>query len=187
MTAAAEIVAAYRIDSALASKIVSVAHALQIDPAWLANVINFESGFRSTVRNPISGATGLIQFMPSTAKRLGTTTDHLASLSAVQQMDWVYTYFKPYKGKMRSQTDVYMAVFYPAALGKGDDYRFPSSVTNWNPGIYTAGDYVRMANARAKLNIIGNYVTGALQNTWLLWLSTALVGSVGMIWYARQR
>lgn len=46
-----------------------------------------------------SGATGLIQFMPATAQGMGTTTAALAAMSAVQQLDYVQRYFKPYAAR----------------------------------------------------------------------------------------
>lgn len=154
---ASDIVNAYRIPGALARKIVSVSEALGFpDPAMLANVINFESNnFDPQAVNALSGATGLIQFMPRTAGELGTTTAALRSMSAVEQMDYVQRYFQLPRirkhGPLRTQTDVYMAVFYPDAIGKGDGYRFSPQVQAMNPGITTAGSYARYANARARL------------------------------------
>jgi hypothetical protein len=52
----------------------------------------FETGgsFSPAVPNKAgSGAVGLIQFMPSTAKGLGTSTEALKKMSAVQQLDFV--------------------------------------------------------------------------------------------------
>src|SRR5215203_1006885 len=49
-----------------------------------------------------SGATGLIQFMPSTAKALGTTVAKLAAMSPVEQLNYVWKYFKGYKGKLKT-------------------------------------------------------------------------------------
>ncbi|HBC04295.1 MAG TPA: hypothetical protein DC015_08915, partial [Aequorivita sp.] len=55
------------------NKLNSVAANLGIDVNWLMAVINFESAgtFSPSIQNKYSGATGLIQFMPSTAKSLG--------------------------------------------------------------------------------------------------------------------
>jgi hypothetical protein len=69
-----------------------------------------------------SGATGLIQFMPSTAQGLGTSVDALAAMTAVEQLDWVEKYFQPYKGKLRDLSDLYMAILWPAAVGKPLEY-----------------------------------------------------------------
>lgn len=69
-----------------------------------------------------SGATGLIQFMPSTARALGTTTDELARMSAEDQLNYVYKYFKPFHGRLNNLGDVYMAILWPKGVGKPDSY-----------------------------------------------------------------
>lgn len=45
---------------------------LGIEPDWLMFVMNSESGLNPAAYNPNGGASGLIQFMPDTAKGLGT-------------------------------------------------------------------------------------------------------------------
>jgi hypothetical protein len=82
-----------------------------------------ESGLDSSVLNKKgSGAVGLIQFMPDTARRMGTTPEALQSMSNVEQLDWVYKYFMPYKSRIKSYTDLYLVAFYPIALEKGEDF-----------------------------------------------------------------
>lgn len=90
---------------------------LDIQPDWLVGVMWFESKLNPAAVNPVSGATGLIQFMPATAKALGTTTEALKHMNAYEQMTYVYQYLKPYTGRMRSLVDVYFAVFFPKAIG----------------------------------------------------------------------
>jgi peptidoglycan hydrolase-like protein with peptidoglycan-binding domain len=86
-------------------------------------VMKLESGIDPARRNTTSGATGLIQFMPKTAAALGTTTEALAKMSAVEQLDYVYKYFKMVGLKPGSNLqDLYMGVFMPAAMGKGPDH-----------------------------------------------------------------
>ncbi len=84
----------------------------------------FETGesFSPAVRNPTGSATGLIQFMSTTARFLSTTTNKLAAMTAVKQMDYVEKYFQPYAGKVHTIEDVYMVIFCPKAVGKPDDY-----------------------------------------------------------------
>lgn len=69
-----------------------------------------------------SGATGLIQFMPSTAKALDTTTSELAKMTAEDQLNYVWKYFAPFKGKLNNLGDVYMAILWPKGVGQSDDY-----------------------------------------------------------------
>lgn len=79
--------------------------------------------FSPAIKNAAgSGATGLIQFMPATARGLGTTVDKLAKMSQIEQLNYVYKYFLPYKGKLRNLGDVYMAILWPAGVGKTDDF-----------------------------------------------------------------
>ena len=103
-----------------ALKVTDICNQLNIKPEWLMFVMWFESKLNPQAVNPISGATGLIQFMPSTARSLGTTTTVLKHMSNVQQLDYVLAYLRPYKGRMKRWIDVYLAVFYPKAMGNPD-------------------------------------------------------------------
>jgi hypothetical protein len=98
----------------------NIARILRCDPNHLLAAMAFETGetFSPSIRNRVSGATGLIQFMPRTAERLGTTTDALAQLTAEQQIDYVQMYMQPYTGRLNSIEDVYMAILWPAAIGR---------------------------------------------------------------------
>lgn len=58
--------------------------------------------------------------MPRTAIGLGTTVDALAKMSAVQQLDFVAAYFKPYAHRVTSLPDMYMAILMPKYVGKPD-------------------------------------------------------------------
>lgn len=102
---------------AFLAKVNQVASNLGIDANALMAVMYKESRINPAVINPVSGATGLIQFMPSTANGLGTTTGALRLMSNVQQLDYVEKYLRPYKSKMKTAIDVYFAVFFPAAIG----------------------------------------------------------------------
>jgi len=137
----------------LAKEIVSVAKRTGAHPYDLANLINFESAgtFKSDVKNPISGATGLIQFMPKTAIGLGTTTDKLAQLSPVAQMKWVEKYLNQFSAPKGTVQGLYMSVFYPKAMRWELDREFPKIVQRSNPGIKTVRDYIAIATRNAKL------------------------------------
>lgn len=168
---AAEIITAYPSAAPIANEIVALAAKLEMpDAGWLANLMNFETGgtFDPSTKNALgSGATGLIQFMPFTARSLGTTTPALAKMTAKEQMVYVEKYLIQFKKNSKSYsqpTDVYMAVFYPWAMGKSRDIsladhwskqkpgRTPEDFTRVNPGIVTAQDYANFANKSAKLD-----------------------------------
>jgi peptidoglycan hydrolase-like protein with peptidoglycan-binding domain len=104
-----------------------VATYLGINVDWLATAMSFESGLNPQAVNASSGATGLIQFMPSTAKNLGTTTDALKGMTFQQQLPYVQRYFESHKGQMHNLEDVYLAVFYPAAMGEPPDHVIASA------------------------------------------------------------
>lgn len=102
-----------------------IASLLKTDPNWLMSCMAFETGrtFSPSVLNKAgSGAIGLIQFMPSTAQALGTTTTALGRMSAQSQLQVVLRYFYPSRGRLNSLSDVYMAILWPAAVGKPDSY-----------------------------------------------------------------
>ena len=111
--------------------LVKLGDRLGIDPAHLAYVMRFEtagtwapdqqSGLRLGAPFNARRGTGLIQFMPYTARVLGITTRALSQMTALQQLPWVERYFKkvgikPRKGNLG---DVYLAVFAPAGMRKG--------------------------------------------------------------------
>lgn len=119
-------------------KVNDISNELGIEANWLMFVMWFESKLNPRAVNSISGATGLIQFMPSTARSLGTNTDVLKRMSNVQQLDYVLAYLRPYKGKMKTWVDVYLAVFYPKAMG--------------NPNFVITSDIVAKQNRVFDLN-----------------------------------
>lgn len=126
-------------------KVRAVAKALNLDASWLMAIMYHESGISTTAKNPMSTATGLIQFTRSTAISLGTTTVALARMTPVEQMDYVQKYFEQYKGRISNLTDCYMAVFYPNAMGQPDSYVIataPSATYNANANLDSNHDGV---------------------------------------------
>lgn len=152
MTTAAEIVAAYpKAGLGLAHAIVGLSVQMGWDPAWIANVLEAESGFNPKAVNGESGATGILQWIPTTAQALGTSTAALYQMTAVQQFQYVEKYLRPFANRVRSQSDLALAVFYPKYLGKPDSYRFPKKVRADNETIATVGDLVRQVLKKSKL------------------------------------
>lgn len=108
---------------------ITKAQGATFDPNWLMACMAWESGesFMPDKKNMAgSGATGLIQFMPSTAKELGEfrgttlTTAALAEMTAEDQLTWVYWYFRlqiKRHGAITNLEDCYMAILWPGAIG----------------------------------------------------------------------
>lgn len=88
----------------------------------LLTVMFNESKINPHAVNSLTKATGLIQFMPSTAKGLGTTIEALKLMTATEQMVYVEKYFKPFAGKINSIHDLYAVVFFPVMLGKPNSF-----------------------------------------------------------------
>jgi hypothetical protein len=107
---------------AFIAKLYEICKRLQINPNWLLIVMWKESKINPKAINKNGGASGLIQFMPKTAKGLGTSIDKIREMTAVEQLEYVYKYFKPYVGKIKSAQDLYLATFFPVAMGKEDDF-----------------------------------------------------------------
>jgi peptidoglycan hydrolase-like protein with peptidoglycan-binding domain len=138
-------------------RLVEVAREIDTDRDYLATTIKFESNFLPGARNRYSGAIGLIQFLPVTAIALGTTPEALAQMSDVDQLDYVEKYFWPYVGRLKSLSDTYFAVFYPAAIGKALDhvlfrkgqkaYEQNSGFDRQKAGQITCGDVVHAVSS----------------------------------------
>jgi hypothetical protein len=112
-------------DTAFTTGVTELAKKYNIKEDYLYAVMSFETGgtFDPAKRNMAgSGATGLIQFMPSTAEGLGTTTEALSKMSRAEQLKYVDKYFSDKGIEGGSLEDVYMAVLFPAAVGKPDDF-----------------------------------------------------------------
>ena len=127
-------------------KVKKVGYMLGYDPEWLMFVMHNESRFLPDAVNPYSGATGLIQFMPGTAKWLGTSANDLKAMTREQQLDWVLKYYQKWKkaGKVaRNSTDLALITFYPYAVNQPDDYKIGSEkslerakiISQQNPGL----------------------------------------------------
>ena len=93
-------------------------------PHYINGCMAFETGrtFSPSVQN-YGGAKyfGLIQWGDMAASDVKMTTAQLIRLSAEQQFDYVAQWFKPYSGKIKTLSDVYMRIFMPAFIGKPEN------------------------------------------------------------------
>jgi len=162
-----------------AGAVVNLANSLNFDVNSLLGVMSSESGINPKAVNPTGGATGLIQFMPATARALGTTVEALRQMTGVQQLEFVRRFFLPHKDRIRRDEpgDYYIAVFLPAYLGslrgtvlgvkdsaeimpktkftRGKIYAQNSVFDSPKRGFFTIGDVMaknenRVATARSK-------------------------------------
>ena len=128
-----------RVSTEFVQKVRAIAASLVIEPSWLMACMAFESAetFRADIRNAAgSGAIGLIQFMPSTAAALGTTTDLLAKMRPEEQLSLVARYFAPWARKLNSLGDVYGVILWPAMIGKPDDAVIFNKADPTHPKLY---------------------------------------------------
>ena len=112
-------------DQSFRESVSAAAKRLGVSEDDLYAVMAFETGgtFNPAEKNKKgSGATGLIQFMPETAEGLGTTTDELSKMSRTEQMKYVEKFLSNKGISGKGLSDLYMAVLFPAAVGKPDDF-----------------------------------------------------------------
>lgn len=113
-------------DTEFQAGVTDMAKRMGVSEDYLYAVMSFETGgtFDPAQKNMAgSGATGLIQFMPSTAEGLGTSTSELAGMTRVQQLEYVEKYLTNAGVKSgASLSDMYMAVLFPAAVGKPENF-----------------------------------------------------------------
>lgn len=103
------------------AKVKQIAQRLNCNYRDLLALMNAESGINASAKNPYSSATGLIQFIDSTAKSLGTTVEQLRVMSPIDQLDYVEKYLQRAKasagfgaGEYLSGGQLYALTLYPA-------------------------------------------------------------------------
>ena len=141
-----------------------MAQRLGAQPEHIMAAMSFETGgsFASDVRNPRSSATGLIQFMDSTAQGLGTTTDALSQMSPTEQLSYVERYFEPHRGRLGDLESVYTSIL-AGSPHSGDDALFTQGDRAYGPnreldanrnGVITAAEAT--AHVRSRMGSGGN-------------------------------
>lgn len=150
-------------------EVVRRSRSIRCDANDLMACMAFESAetFRPDIRNfGGSSGTGLIQFMAFTARNLGTTTDRLAALTNVEQMEYVERYFvrvvgnRERTGAYRFLTlgDLYLGILWPKGVGKPPGYNVfrrgsrayiaNRGLDRNRDGVVTKAETVRMVEAK---------------------------------------
>lgn len=130
-------------DASFITGVNQLAKKYDIDAGDLLGLMHSESGINPQAVNPSGGATGLIQFMPTTAKAMGTSTAAIYKMNRTQQLALVDKFFamnKLPKGATASQ--LYATVFLPAYNRKAENFVIarpngPNDAGKVNPKWYT--------------------------------------------------
>ncbi len=139
-------------------KLKEISDELSINPLWILRVIYKESRGNPKAVNSFTNATGLIQWLPNTARHLGTSVLSIYNMSVIEQLD-LFKKFIYNTGKLHAintYEDLYMSVFLPSAVGKHNTYvlgRKNSKIVKYNigvdsnkDGIITVKDFKQYAN-----------------------------------------
>lgn len=145
-------------------KIKEIAKNLNCNAEDLLGLIYVESGGNSKAVNRDTNATGLIQFMPSTAKWLGTSTKELLKMSPQKQLDYVENYLKVMKKsagfKENEKLDagkLYGLVFMPGRVKNGVLCKKGTIEYKQNRGLDVNGDgVINVADLYAKVKQYGS-------------------------------
>jgi hypothetical protein len=162
---------AWRNDQAFLQEVQRVSSKYGFSQGALLGLMQSESGINPQSVNPKSGATGLIQFMPSTARGLGTSTDALRRMNRPQQMAFVDKFFAPYASGLSgaSAGKLYAYVFLPARANRksGVLTSAPEKYYNENRGLdmnrdgsITISDLDQRIAKKAKEAKVGGLFTG---------------------------
>lgn len=112
------------------SKIVEISKRLMCNPNFLTSAIALETGgtFNPSIVNSL-GYTGLIQIGTLAAsdingrKKTNITAGKggtLSKMSILEQLTYVEYYLEPFKGKLNTLADFYLAILMPVDCGKGN-------------------------------------------------------------------
>lgn len=112
------------------AKIVEISKRLLFNPNYLIAAMALETGgtFNPKLVNSL-GFTGVIQIGSEAAKdinrRKGTTITtgkdgSLVKMSLLEQLTYVEYYLEPFKGKLNTLADFYLAILFPVDCGKGN-------------------------------------------------------------------
>lgn len=187
-------------DRSFNEKLANIAKRLGFKKADLIQIMAFESGADPAIFNTVTDvieiidpitkkktkkkvikqfATGLIQFVPKTARGLDTTVEDLGKMTGYEQLDFVEDYFVQQKKTYRVKDlgDLYLMVFYPFAINRPDSYilgqtasgrnkRLKKSLRKLYPG-RTLSRHIAIINPYfGKRDIPGGVVTKRIVKDW---------------------
>jgi hypothetical protein len=124
-------------DKEFLSEVNRVSQKYGFAPGNLLGMMASESGLNPAATNPKGGATGLIQFMPSTAAAMGTSTGALRGMPRAQQMKYVDSFLAPHRSHLQgaSPGKLYGYIFLPARNNNFVLTQAPEKYYNSNKGL----------------------------------------------------
>lgn len=156
------------------TKLRQIATALGVEADHLLKIMKFETAGTmdpSIQSGSGTGATGLIQFMPKIATSLGTSTAELAQMSAEQQLDYVYQFYKVNRLPPGSSlSDIYLYTYMPAVIRSGKPDTFVLGKKGaygkkiWNVDLGKNWDKNAVFASEAKRNKRNYFTVGDVRN-----------------------
>ena len=153
-------------DTEFLAKVDEVSQKIGANPADLLGLMASESGLDPQAVNSSSGATGLIQFIPSTAASLGTSVSALGQMNRAQQMEYVEKFLLKTAPPNPTPGHLYTSVFLPAFAKKPADYVIAKKggfTSDWghHPASWYAGNAGLDMNRDGSIQIeeVGNRIT----------------------------
>lgn len=125
-------------------KLIRISKDLKIKPEWILHTIFHESRFDPKCKDNISGAVGLLAFMPETLEKYindetgkSYTPNEVLEMSNVDQLDLIKTFYKSWFSEMNLKDDISPGdfasiTFYPETIRKDWKWRFPEYVIDKN-------------------------------------------------------
>lgn len=135
---------------AFLKKIVRISEDLGINPLWLMHTIFHESRFDPKKKDNMSGAVGLLSFLPTvlnnfidTESGKTLTSNDVLQMSNLEQLDIIRSFYKTWFERMGLKKpivggDFAAITFYPAIIKKDWEWEFPDYVVEKNSQTFKA-------------------------------------------------
>jgi hypothetical protein len=146
--------------AAFGSRVQEIARGIGVPADWLMQIMYTESRFNPKAQNRVTGAVGLIQFMPATARNvLKLEPEQILAMNNLQQLDLVERFYRIYTdggGRFRQFSDLYMWAFRPVVLYKKqpDSTVLPDEVIRQNAldkvNVRTVGEWRAYVTKKAQ-------------------------------------
>jgi hypothetical protein len=128
----------------LADHIVDVAYDVGADPIDVANLMFKESGFNPKAVNKTTGASGILQVMPRTARLLDSDIQTIRAMNPAEQLHFHRAFWEDsmVRGRIGDTWGLVAANFYPLALYRPRGWTLPGYVQEVNNGLSSVDAYL---------------------------------------------